>query len=157
VERHFEADRGALQSETPWENGAIHGLKRVFHPNGKVASESTYVKGLIAGQSRSYNEAGGLIRVVTYEKGKRNGEQIDYWPDKPDVAQRIIPYQNDQVVGVAKGFYLSGKLKWERPFKDNRQHGVEKQYAADGALEKTLYWLEGNPVSEEDYRAKEKK
>lgn len=97
------------------------------------------------------------MRVVTHENGKRNGEQIDYWPDKPDVAQRIIPYKQDRVDGVAKGFYLNGTLKWERPFKDNRQHGVEKQYAGDGAVEKTLYWLDGNPVSEEAYRATEKR
>ena len=50
----------------------------------------------------------------------------------------------------------SGKIKWERPFQNNQQHGVEKQYAADGAVEKTIYWVKGTQVSEEEYRAKGK-
>ena len=154
VERTYDAESGTVLSETPWEKGAIQGVKRTFHPNGKLASESTYEKGIIAGPSRSYNADGGLTRVVNHADGKRDGESIDYWPEKPDVVQRIIPYKKDLVDGVAKAFYLNGKIKWERPYRNNRQHGEEKQYGADGAVEKTLYWLDGSSVSEEAYRAK---
>jgi antitoxin component YwqK of YwqJK toxin-antitoxin module len=156
VERQYDVDTGVLLGETPWEKGAIHGVKRLFHPNGKPASETTYEKGVIVGPGRSFDAGGRLIRVVNHANGKRDGETIDYWADKPEVVQRTIPYKNDLVEGVAKGFYLNGRIKWERPFRNNRQHGVEKQYAADGAVEKTLYWLDGTPVSAEEYRAKGK-
>lgn len=155
-ERHYDVETGSLVGETPWEKGAIHGVKRLFHPNGKLASETTYEKGVIMGPGRSFDAEGRLIRVVNHVNGKRDGETIDYWADKPDVVQRAVPYKNDLVEGVAKGFYLSGKIKWERPFRNNKQHGVEKQYSADGAVEKTLYWLDGTQVSEEEYRAKGK-
>lgn len=152
VERQYDVDSGATLSETPWDKGVITGVKKTFYPNGKLSNETPYEKGVIAGQSKSYSEEGSLIRVVNYADGKRDGESIDYWPEKPDAVQRIIPYRKGLVEGVAKAFYLSGKIKWERPFKNNQQHGIEKQYAADGVVEKTLYWLDGNPVSEDDYR-----
>lgn len=156
VEQHFDVESGALLSEIPWEKGKIQGVKRSFHPSGKLANEATYENGAIQGPSRSYSQDGKLIRVVNFVAGKREGEATDYWVDNPDAVERIIPYHKDKVDGVAKAFYLNGKLKWERPFKDNRQHGVEKQYAADGTLERTLYWLNGRDVPAEEYRKQAK-
>lgn len=153
-ERQYDVASGAMLSETPWVDGKIHGLKRTFHPNGKPANESTYEKGQIKGISRSFTADGQVSRTVSFVNGLRDGESIDYWPDKPDAVDRIISYKKGQVDGVAKAFYLNGKPKWERPYKNNRQHGIEKQFAADGAVEKTLYWFEGNPVSAEEYAKK---
>jgi antitoxin component YwqK of YwqJK toxin-antitoxin module len=154
LEQAFDVEGGYLLSETPWVNGRIHGVKRTFHPNGELANETTFEKGLGTGTSRSFGPDGQLTRVVLLVKGERHGEATDYWLDKPDAVERVIPYRQGQVHGLARAFYLSGQLKWERPFKDNRPHGVEKQYAADGTVDKTLYWWEGDPVSAEDYRRK---
>ncbi|NQT91824.1 MAG: hypothetical protein HQ559_03615, partial [Lentisphaerae bacterium] len=151
VELQYD-EKGIVLRETPWNKGTIEGVKRVFHPNGKVATESTYEKGEIKGKSRSFSPEGALLRVTPFAGGKRNGDCIDYWPEKPDVVKRIITYRKGQVHGGAKSFYLNGKIKWERIFENNRQHGVERHYAADGKVEKTIYWIEGDQVSEEAYR-----
>ena len=152
VERHYDVETGAVLSEIPWEKGKIQGVKRTLHLNGKLANEAAYENGVVQGASRSYSQDGKVIRVVNFVNGKREGEATDYWADNPDAVERIVPYRKDKVDGVAKAFYLNGKLKWERPFKDNRQHGVEKQYAADGKVERTVYWLNGRDVTAEDYR-----
>lgn len=152
LERQFDVETGNVQSETPWDRDLIEGIKKTFHPDGKLANETPYQKGVVAGQSRSYSPEGILVRVVNFKDGKREGESIDYWPEKPEAVQRTISYKNGLVEGMAKAFYLSGALKWERPFRDNLQHGVEKQYAADGAVEKTIYWIKGDAVSEDAYR-----
>ncbi len=156
LESQYDVDSGVLVSETPWEKDMIQGVKRTFHTNGKLMNESTFVKGVVEGQSRTLDPEGNLIRVVNYEHGKRQGDSIDYWSEKPDAVKRVVPYKKDVVDGTAKEFYLNGKLKWERPFRNNKQHGVEKQYSADGTLEKTMYWLAGNPVSEDEFRKKAK-
>jgi antitoxin component YwqK of YwqJK toxin-antitoxin module len=145
---------GALTAEIPWVNGRIHGVKRTFHPDGKPANETAYDKGEIRGASRSFDAAGKVIRVVSYSNGQRDGDSTDYWPEKPEQVKQVVPYRGGVVEGVAKAFYLDGKPKWERPFKDNRQHGVEKQYDGDGKVDQTLYWLNGSRVSAEEYRKK---
>lgn len=154
VESQFDVDKGLLLSETPWVAGRIDGLKRTFYPNGKLANETTYEKGVIKGVSRSYTIAGQLSRTVNFVNGVRDGDSTDYWPDKADAVERVIPYHKGKVDGVAKAFYLNGKLKWERPFKNNSQHGIEKQYGVDGTIEKSIYWLSGNQVSAEEYQKK---
>lgn len=157
VEKQFDVAGGFVTSETPWVKGVIDGVKRTYHPNGKPANETTYAKGEATGISRSYTADGQVSRTVIFVNGERDGDAIDYWTDKPDAVERIVPYRKGKVEGVAKAFYLSGKLKWERPFKDNRQHGIEKQYSIDGAVDKTLYWLNGSQVTAEEYAKKAKK
>jgi antitoxin component YwqK of YwqJK toxin-antitoxin module len=152
VEKRFSVGEKALESETPWEDGKINGIRRTFHDNGKVASESVYVRNVLTGASRSFNENGAVVRTVNYVDGVRDGESVDYWPEKPAQVERVVPYRKGVVHGAAKAYYLSGQLKWERPFRDNRQHGVEKQYTADGKIEKTVYWLDGRSVTEDEYR-----
>ena len=152
VEQQFDVESGVVVAETPWVKGAIHGVKRTFHPNGKLANETTYEKGVIKGISRSYTDEGQVSRIVPFVGGEREGDTTDYWPENPAVVKQVLPYHKGKVDGVAKAYYLSGKLKWERPFKDNRQHGIEKQYAVDGTVEKTVYWLNGDSMTAEEYK-----
>lgn len=151
LERQFEAETGAVLAEVPWVRGQIHGPKRTYHADGKLANETAYENGVIKGASRSFAADGRLLRTVEFENGERHGNMTEYWQEKPDQVRQIVPYRKGVVEGLAKAFYLSGKLKWERPFKNNRQHGIEKQYDADGKVEKTLYWLNGDQVSAEEY------
>jgi len=142
-----------VETEVPWENGVLNGVQKSYHATGKLASETSYDHGEITGEARSYTDEGELLRVVRYEKGRKHGDMVDYWPKNGNV-KRSVPYVAGQVKGVAKEFYLSGQLKWERPFKDNVQHGIEKHYEADGKLETMLYWLEGQEVTKEELDAK---
>lgn len=155
VEKLYNPETGALTAEIPWVKGKLQGVKRTFHPGGKPASETTYDKNEIQGASRSFDVDGTLIRVVSYSNGQRDGDSTEYWPEKPAQVKQVVPYRKGRVEGVAKAFYLNGKPKWERPFKDNQQHGVERQYDGDGRIEKTLYWLDGGRVTEAEYRARE--
>ncbi len=151
LEQKFDVQSGAVVGEIPWVNGKVHGVKRTLHPNGKPANETTFEQGVIRA-SRSYTEDGQVGRIVLFADGERHGATTEYWPDKPDAVKQVIPYRKGKVDGVVKAFYLNGGLKWERPFRDNRQHGIEKQYAVDGKVEKSVYWLNGNPVSAEAYQ-----
>jgi antitoxin component YwqK of YwqJK toxin-antitoxin module len=154
VEQMFFPGTNKVEVEIPWLNGQIHGVKKTFHPSGAKAGETPYEHGKIVGESRSFTEKGTLLRVVRFADGDRDGEMIDYWPDREGKVDRSIPYRKGRVHGMSKAFYADGKPKWERPFRDNRQHGVEKQFAPDGKVERERFWIEGDTVSPEEFKAK---
>lgn len=156
-EQRFDVRSGDLKREIPWVEGKMHGVMRSYHPNGEQASESPYENGKVHGAVRSYSIQGGLTRVATYVRGQREGDTTDYWVENPGAVQKVVPYRAGKVHGVAKGFYLNGKPKWERPFRGNLEHGKETQYAPDGTVERSVYWLEGDRVSEDEYRTRAEK
>jgi len=140
-----------VYAEIPWQNGKLNGTKKTFHATDQLESESTYQNDVLSGESRSFAEDGKLLRVARYKGGKKHGDMVDYWPRNGNI-QRVVPYDTGQVNGVAREYYMNGKPKWERPFKDNLQHGIEKHYAEDGTVEKTVYWIGGEQVTEEAFK-----
>jgi antitoxin component YwqK of YwqJK toxin-antitoxin module len=142
IERLYEVD-GTVTAEVPWVHGKIEGVRKTLYNGGAVATETTYVDGVAHGASRSYARDGQLIRTATFKRGKRNGDVIDYWPGRGDTVKRVVRYKNGAVDGVSKAYYASGKLKWERPFKDNEMHGVEKHYTPEGDVERSVTWQNG--------------
>ena len=151
IEKHYEGRKVTV--EVPWHKDRVHGVRKMYHPNGKVRSESVYVKGLTEGPTRSYTPEGKVTRESTMRKGKRDGVMTDYWPEtgKP---KRVIPYDKGKVDGVVREYYRNGQLKREMIFKDDVMHGIEKQYEADGTLVRTRYWKDDDRVSEEEFRGK---
>jgi hypothetical protein len=154
VERLFHPATETVQQEIPWVDGRIDGVKKAYHPNGKLASETPYTGGTISGEVRSFTPQGAVLRVARFDAGVRDGEMIDYWPDSDGVVERSVPYLKGKIHGTARAFYANGTPKWERPFRDNLQHGLEKQFAADGSVEKERHWIDGDPVSAEEFAAK---
>jgi antitoxin component YwqK of YwqJK toxin-antitoxin module len=142
----------ATSTEIPWVVGVIQGEKKTFHPNGEVSTISPYVDNAVHGLAKSWDEEGHLIRVAGFEHGDRHGESIDYWPGT-EQPSKIIPYEHGAVHGLCRAYYLNGKLKWERPFVDNRPHGVERHYDVEGQVEKERHYLQGEAVTPEEYAA----
>lgn len=156
VEQLFHAGTDKLQHEIPWVNGRIEGVKKSFHANGKPSVETPYKGGKISGEVKSYTEKGGLLRVARFTTGVRDGEMVDYWPDRENVVERSVPYRQGQIHGMSRAFYADGKMKWEKPFRNNLQHGVEKQFSPDGKLERERHWIDGDTVTPEEFKAKYK-
>lgn len=156
VEQLFHPGTDKLQQEIPWAQGKIEGVKKAFHENGKPAAETPYAGGTIAGEVRSFTDTGRLLRVARLAAGVRDGEMVDYWPDRENAVERTVPYNKGKIDGVARGFYADGKPKWEKPFRDNLQHGIEKQFAPDGSLERQRHWIAGDTVTAEEFAAKVK-
>lgn len=154
VEQLFHPGTDKLEQEIPWVNGTIQGVKKAFHETGAVAVETPYAGGKIAGEVRSYTPRGGLQRVARFTAGVRDGEMVDYWPDRADAVERTVPYKQGKIEGMSRAFYADGKPKWEKPFRGNLQHGIEKQFAPDGSLERERHWIDGDTVTAEEFAAK---
>lgn len=156
VEQLFHRNADKLQHEIPWVNGKIEGVKKSYHENGKPSVETPYAAGKISGEVKSFTDKGGLLRVARFTAGVRDGEMIDYWPDRQNAVERSVPYRKGQIDGMSRAFYADGKPKWEKPFRNNLQHGIEKQFAPDGKLERERHWIDGDTVSPEEFKAKYK-
>lgn len=156
VEREYTPQKRYLRVETPWKAGKIEGVRKVLHPSGKSLAETPYVAGLEEGESKSFDDEGGLVRKVTLKAGKREGDLIDYWP-KTDKPKRIVPYKAGKIDGVVKDFYLDGKVKSETPFRNNLAHGIATDLEPDGKVRTTVYWIDGDKVSKEDFEKKAKR
>jgi antitoxin component YwqK of YwqJK toxin-antitoxin module len=138
-------------SETPWRNGKVHGVKKLYHPeNGKVSMEVPYADGLRQGVAKSYDLPGRLEKVVPYKDDKADGEVIEYWTatGKP---RKIVPFRNGVAQGVVREYHDNGNLKNELPVENDLFQGIEKQYDEKGTLVMTRYWLRDELVSKEQY------
>jgi antitoxin component YwqK of YwqJK toxin-antitoxin module len=156
VEQLFHPGTDKLQHEIPWVNGRIEGVKKSYHQNGTPSVETPYKGGKITGEVKSFTDKSGLLRVARFTAGVRDGEMVDYWPDRQNAVERSVPYRKGQIHGMSRAFYADGKPKWEKPFRDNLQHGVEKQFSPDGKLERERHWIDGDTVTPEEFKAKYK-
>ena len=176
VERFFDRDAWSASRAVPWKNGRrqgdeivydgkqvravipwaddrVNGTRRTFHPNGRIMSEASYTNGAASGPTRAYDPEGRLVQEAEMKDGQRNGEARDYWPETGKV-RRVTPYRMGKVVGVSREYYPDGALKREIPFRDNVLHGAEVLYDPDGKTREKRYWIDGDEVSEGEFKAR---
>lgn len=161
VEKKYQANSGAgaqgpvIVAEIPWKEGKIHGIKKLYHLNGKVRVETPFENGAVEGESKEYDLAGRLVKVTSHKQGKRHGEMTEYWvlTGKP---LRVVPYQNDHIHGLVREYFDGGQLKKEVKVKDDRLHGEERNYDEDGNLVKRRYWFEDEEVPKEEFEKRAK-
>jgi antitoxin component YwqK of YwqJK toxin-antitoxin module len=102
-----------------------------------------------------YAEDGSLTREGMMKHGKRDGGMTEYWEGTKQ-RKRVAKYDEGQVVGVVKEYYLSGKLKREVAMKDESYHGADTLFNEDGKVTQTRYWFRGDVVTKEEFEAKTK-
>ena len=140
-----------LRIEIPWQNGKVHGQRKLYHPNGKVMTTTTYRNDVVTDESRTLDPEGRLERTVSFRNGKKHGEMKDLWPETGKL-RRSITYRDGKVEGVAREYYSNGKLKRESPLKNNALHGIEKLFQPDGKPQETRYWIDGDLVDEKEFK-----
>ena len=142
-----------LRAEIPWDEGRIHGVRRVYFEDGTLQAETPHERGVINGETRVYDRQGRILQRATVVDGRRHGEAIDYWPENPDRIWRRIPYREGTVHGTSRAYYLDGTLQWERTFESNRRHGIERHFDGEGNERRVTYWLDDTEVSRDMYEA----
>ncbi len=144
---------GVSLVEIPWQNGKIEGIRRMYFPDGKVQTETTCANGAANGPARTFDPNGCVVRECMMKNDKRNGPQTEYWPGgtKP---KRVTEFKDNLVVGTAKEYYLSGKIKREAAYVNDILHGEEKQYDENGTVALDRFWFDGKLVTKEEYAQK---
>ena len=124
VEKAFHRN-GQLREVVPLRNGRRHGVVRVWHKNGVLANEERYVNGLLHGVCRQWNEAGRLLGVYRMVHG----------------------------TGVQRTWHENGRLQLEFSTVSGDFSGRYRLWLNDGKLMSEEIYLNGRPVTAEQYRA----
>jgi antitoxin component YwqK of YwqJK toxin-antitoxin module len=163
VEKWYSPPRGrnrkrSLVAETPWEDGKIYGVKKVYHrDNGKLRMEIPYEAGLRQGVARTYDLPGHLLKTTPYKDGRIEGKVIEFYPGARQ-QRKVIPFRGGKVHGLVREYYEDGAIKREIAARNDLFHGVERQFDEAGNLVRQRYWLDDEIVSREEHlRAIERK
>ena len=124
VEKAFHRN-GRLREVVPLRNGRRHGVVRVWHKNGVLANEERYLNGLLHGVCRQWSETGRLL-----------GE-----------------YRMVQGTGVQRTWHENGRLQLEFSTVRSDFSGRYRLWLNDGKLMSEEIYLNGRPVTAEEYRA----
>ena len=124
VEKAFHRN-GRLREVVPLRNGRRHGVVRVWHKNGVLANEERYLNGLLHGVCRQWSETGRLL-----------GE-----------------YRMVQGTGVQRTWHGNGRLQLEFSTVRGDFSGRYRLWLNDGKLMSEEIYLNGRPVTAEEYRA----
>ncbi|MGB7770141.1 MAG: hypothetical protein WBN22_14995 [Verrucomicrobiia bacterium] len=109
----------------PLRNGRRHGVVRVWHKNGVLANEERYLNGLLHGVCRQWSESGRLL-----------GE-----------------YRMVQGTGVQRTWHENGRLQLEFSTVRGDFSGRYRLWLNDGKLMSEEIYLNGRPVTAEEYLA----
>ncbi|HKL38596.1 MAG TPA: hypothetical protein VJ876_06825 [Bacteroidales bacterium] len=102
-------DNGALMSEIPVKDDAIHGIAKNYYKSGKL-------------HSRVYYNMGEKTKTVWYYE---SGE-----------VYRVSTFKDSKIDGVRKFYYRDGTLKAEVPYKKGKPVEGLKEYTTSGTLVK---------------------
>lgn len=106
-QRYYDDDRRKLQVETPYKNGKINGVKKVYYESGQLSRETLFENGKTNGVVKSYYKSGQLEEEVTYENDKVNGVRKEYY--ESGKLKKEILYEYDRTI-TRKEYDESGKL-----------------------------------------------
>lgn len=86
------------------------------------------------------NIDGGGIPIYHYQGKPFTGIVMEYYEDE---LARELGYVNGFQEGIERAYYDNGKIEYEYHLKDNKLHGICKDWDEKGNLISTTEWKEG--------------
>lgn len=124
IQRQFYRT-GLICEEVPLRNGRRHGVRRTWHKNGVLASEEPYWNDLPHGSCRQWDETGHLLGEYRMVRG----------------------------TGIQRAWHDNGQLQLEVSTVHGKFCGRNRIWLRDGTLFSERFYLHGQLVSPETYRA----
>ena len=94
---------GALWSETPYEDGKEHGIKKWYHESGSLRRESQYENGKRHGIDKIYYESSALMVETPYVRGNIHGIVKSYEEGKSNIYRLALYEKGHKVASVKFG------------------------------------------------------
>lgn len=139
--RQFFHDNGVVSSEGYFVNGQPEGVWKNYDRNGQLVSEGPRENLQLHGQWRFYQN-GQLARTIRYAAGKKNGESVQYTPE------RIVyeNFRNDTLQGLRRITDTTGHLLQTTRFADGLENGFDKRYNNHGDVSVYTFFRQGKLV-----------
>ena len=147
---------GVLVEKANYDKGQLHGVRRLYHPNGEIEIEENYDKDQITGSYKLFFEDGTLAQETQYTDGALQGVIKSYYPE--GALKEIVTMVDNEENGPFKEYYKNGSLEWEGQYLNGEnEFGLLKHYNDKGVLIKkmmcdsqaicsTIWTLEGGDV-----------
>ncbi|GAB1309727.1 hypothetical protein KH5_24100 [Urechidicola sp. KH5] len=147
-------------------NGERHGVWKKNHKNGRIRYEGTFDHGKEVGVFKFYsmNTSDFPVVVKTFkdgiafvefftEKGVKESdgnmkgkERVDTWKYYHNNGVSVMieeNYQNGELNGDYKVYYLNGKVTQEATYKNGKFNGIAKKYSQKGVMVEMLTYVDG--------------
>ena len=121
-----------------YNNGLLHGTKKLYFSKSRIEKEITYVNGLMEGPFKAYNIKGILLEELMYKQGKKNGECKYYYDDGKLL--KTEKWTMDVKDGEFTTFFYQGHLQSLETYKKGVSEGwFEERWPDDKPKRKALY------------------
>lgn len=107
------------------------GMQSIYE-GGALVRKIEYQEGLPGGKVESFSPAGWLENVYTMQKGKKQGEELVYYPSSKGALKLYISWYDDEIHGIVKTWYESGKLESQREMAHNQRQGMAVAWYENG-------------------------
>lgn len=132
-----------------YNNGLLHGTKKLYYSKSRIEKEINYVNGLMDGAFRHYTIEGVLLDEIMYKAGKKNGECKYYYDDGKLL--RTEKWTMDVKDGEFKTFYYQGHLQTMETYKKGVLEGWWEERWPDDKLKRKALYKKGEIIEEYKY------
>jgi len=128
---------GKISEEATYQNGKLHGERKLYFDNGQVEIIEVYEDDVIVGDYKTYYRDGTLAQQATYVNGMMDGILKTYY--KNSVLKDEVTMVENEENGPFKEYYDSGQLKWSGTFLNgDNEFGLLENYNESGQLVKKM-------------------
>lgn len=140
-------NNGKVYSEEYFKDNHLHGSATYYDMNGKKLREENYHLDTLHGPSTEYYTSGQVRIQGTYYKGLYDGQWL-YFEDDGTI---IGMGEYIRGTGKQKAWYRNSVLMREVNYLDNKKHGKETVYNADGSVSQIITYDHGDVIESEDF------
>ena len=130
-------------------NDMLNGMRRDFHPGGKLRTEVSYTEGLMNGMYKRYSPEGILVEEIPYKNGKRNGVLKSYFDD--GVLLTVENWTLDVKNGEFKVFFYDGTIRLKEFYKKGVPEGLFEERFPNNQLMWSKIYKKGTLIEEHRY------
>lgn len=126
--KYFSPDKNLISSI---EKG--FGEKAIFK-KGSLYMLVQYQKGEENGYVKFFTPENKLHLLYYQKDGKKQGEEIEYYPDGNSIEKLKIIWDDDTIHGTVKTWYPNGKLQSQREMSRNKKNGMGFAWYLNGDI-----------------------
>ncbi len=100
-----------------------YGFQSIFE-EGKLYKKIEYREGMPCGLVEIFSSSQKLLNSYSMLEGKKHGEEWVYYPHLNSTPKLLISWYEDEIHGIVKTWYESGKLESQREMAHNQRQGI---------------------------------
>lgn len=108
--------------------------KRCLFGDVKPLEIQQYINGKPEGEVLIFDEKDLCTRRLQVKDGEKHGEEIVYWPHRPEIAKVSIPWAHGKIHGTVKTWYEDGTPESSKEMSQNLKQGLLTAWYRDGKL-----------------------